>query len=146
MDREQASHIRVTACFKLLKFWAGMRFNDAAHIKGSNLRFYDGKLSGVLVRTKTTGAGKRVRELPVFVGADAYIRHPGWLQVGLAVADEEVNRKREYLFLEGLLTGRVVGTSPMTYPEAVAASSEMMEKSRAGGPVSGPSTVRGLRW
>ena len=127
MDDKQKDHVRITACFKLLKLWAGMRFDDAANIKGENLRFYDGKVAGVLTQTKTTGAGKRVRELPIYVGADAFVKHPEWLQTGLALVRRVTGKAKGYLFTEGLLTGGKVGADPVKYPEAVAASVEMME-------------------
>ena len=57
---------RIGAWLKLLKTWASLRFDDLANIKLENLKFYDGKLAGILRKTKTTGAGKRVRELPIF--------------------------------------------------------------------------------
>ena len=39
-------------------------------------------LTGKLARTKTTGGGKKVREMIVFVPSEAWIVEPRWLQVG----------------------------------------------------------------
>ena len=118
MSEEVPDRIRVTACFKLFKLWGGMRFSDAAHIKGSHLRFYDDKVSGTLVQTKTTGAGKKVRELPIYIGPDAYVKHPTWLRTGLKRLRAMVGRKNEYVFVEGLMMGGKPGTAPVTYAEA----------------------------
>eukprot|EP00974_Lingulodinium_polyedra_P038625 3701058-Lingulodinium_polyedra.AAC.1 len=39
-------------------------------------------LQGLLDRTKTSGPGRRVRWLPIFVSKLAYYAVPGWLEAG----------------------------------------------------------------
>ena len=53
-------------------------------------------LRGTLVRTKTTGAGKRREELLLFVSLDAYLLHREWLKTGFALW-ESCTSERDYL-------------------------------------------------
>lgn len=76
--RTETEATRIGAWLKLLKTWASLRFDDLANIKLENLKFYDGKLAGILRKTKTTGAGKRVRELLIFVSEEAYLHRKQW--------------------------------------------------------------------
>eukprot|EP00972_Heterocapsa_arctica_P088774 13090050-Heterocapsa_arctica.AAC.1 len=52
-------------------------------------------LSGVLSRTKTSGAGKATETLPIFVSAGAYLFRGDWLEVGLRLW-EAVPGKRDF--------------------------------------------------
>jgi len=47
----------VVSCAKLLKICGSLRFDDLAHMRQEALCSYDGKLSGLMKRTKTTGGG-----------------------------------------------------------------------------------------
>ena len=55
-------------------------------------------LRGVFDRTKTSGAGKRIRWLPFFVCRDAWLLHSGWLGVGFDLwSSEGFSFARDYL-------------------------------------------------
>ena len=118
--------IRVCAWFKLIKMWASMRFDDAAHLKTSELRFYDGQLVGMMHQSKTTGPGKRVRELPIFIAKDAYVLRDDWLQVGFDLVKLQMPRDRDYVFPESCFYGMVYGASHVAYAEAVAGSTKTL--------------------
>ena len=114
--------VRVCAWFKLVKLWTSMRFDDAAHLKTSELRFYDGQLLGMLHQSKTSGAGKRVRELPLFIAKDAYVVHDDWLAVGFDLIKLQMPRDRVYTF-----SRRAVSTALDT----VSPTSRMRRRSQA---------------
>ena len=82
MDEEAPDVLRVAAWIKLLKVWSSLRFDDVVHLKLSTFRWYDGQLSATLLRTKSTGAGKRVRHLPMFVGRHCWTRRYGCWRLG----------------------------------------------------------------
>ena len=124
VDTRAPFEVRVCAWFKLIKLWASMRFDDAAHLKTSGLRFYDGQLTGMMHQSKTTGAGKRVRELPIFIARDAYVLQDDWLAVGFDLVKLQMPRDRTYVFPEGCFYGIAYGTSHVTYAEAVAGSAK----------------------
>ena len=62
--REQPKGRRIAAWMKLVKMWAALRFSDAANMQVKTPKYYDGKMTADLHKAKTTGAGKRVQELP----------------------------------------------------------------------------------
>lgn len=114
------------AWFKLIKLWASMRFDDAANLKTSELRYFDGHLIGMMQQSKTSGAGKRVRELPIYITKDAYALHDDWLAIGLELVKLQMPRDRVYVFPEGCFYGTKYGTSHVTYAEAVAGSTRTL--------------------
>ena len=123
IDAATPFEVRVCAWFKLIKLWGSLRFDDAAHLKTTELRFYDGQLVGMMHQTKTTGAGKRVRELPIFIAKEAYVLHDDWLAVGYDLVKLKMPRDRVFVFPEGCFYGTAYGTAPVSYAEAVAGSS-----------------------
>ena len=115
---------RLGAWFKL---WGSLRFSDAAHLKAENVRMFDGCMQGIMVVAKTTGAGKRVRELPFHISREAYVAIHDWLEDGFAVWEEVVKIEKGYMFPEGLFGGLGGGDNPLTYQEAVASSVDVLE-------------------
>ena len=83
MDAAKSHCMRAGAWMKLVKVWASLRFDDMAHMRTEMISTYEGKFAGLMKRTKTTGAGKRVKELPFFISEEAWIAHPSWLEEGL---------------------------------------------------------------
>ncbi|CAK9098833.1 unnamed protein product [Durusdinium trenchii] len=119
VDTKVPLEIRICAWFKLIKLWASMRFDDAAHLKTSEIRFYDGQLTGMMHQSKTTRAGKRVRELPIYIAKEAYVLQEDWLSIGFDLVKLQMPRDRTFVFPEGCFYGTVYGTSHVTYAEAV---------------------------
>ena len=72
----EALEERAAAARAIGEAWAGK--------EGAGLRAPEGAkgVAAVLTRTKTSGAGKRVRELPLFVPKAAFIASPVWLETG----------------------------------------------------------------
>ena len=126
VDSAVPFEVRVCAWFKLIKMWASMRFDDAAHLKTSEIRYYDGQLIGMMHQSKTTGAGKRVRELPIYIARDAYVVHGDWLAVGFDLVKLRMPRDRVYVFPEGCFYGSAYGSAHVSYAEAVAGSSRVL--------------------
>ena len=122
--------LRAGAWMKLVKVWASLRFDDFANIRAGLIRFYDERLSGILRKTKTTGAGKRVRELPIHVSEEAYIHSKGWLATGLRILGELGPKDRELLVGAGMASGNMLGSCLLPYVEAVAISSEVFANLR----------------
>ena len=77
--------VRAYAWLRLLKLWTGMRWSDAAGLPPANLRLDKRGLAGLLDRTKTTGAGKKVERLCIYVSYRAFIEHDTWLEVGFGL-------------------------------------------------------------
>eukprot|EP00435_Cladocopium_sp_Y103_P036659 s433_g9.t1 len=126
LDRRAPMGRRVAAWMKLVKVWGALRFSDAANMKVRTVRFYDGKLTAVLQKTKTTGAGKRVRELPLYICEEAYVTEPTWLEIGYNLVQRTWREEGEYVFNEGAFDSGQTGVGPMKYYEAAAASSDVI--------------------
>lgn len=105
MDRKAPLGRTVAAWKKLVKVWGALRFSDAANMKVKAVRFYDGKLTATLQKTKTTGAGKRVRELPLYISQEAYVSELAWLEIGYNLVKRTWRDEGEYVFNEGAFDG-----------------------------------------
>lgn len=126
MDRRIEEQVRMAAWLKLVKVWASLRFDALANVRRSMVRDYDGKLGGVLKKTKTTGAGKRVRELPIFISEKAYVVEEDWLDTGLRILKRMSPEGGEYLVGDGLTIGEMDTNKMISYQEAVILSMEAM--------------------
>ena len=74
--------IRFWAFCILLMVWMSLRFDDLMGLSVSRLILGKRFLKGVLTRTKTTGAGKRIQEVPVYLHIHAsFTGHP-WIVTG----------------------------------------------------------------
>ena len=105
MDRKAPLGRTVAAWKKLVKVWGALRFSDAANMKVKAVRFYDGKLTATLQKTKTTGAGKRVREPPLYISQEAYVSELAWLEIGYNLVERTWRDEGEYVFNEGAFDG-----------------------------------------
>ena len=81
-DEEQLRYTRPYAWFKLVKIWGAMRFSDTTGVKVESAGLDEEGWSADLDRTKTTGPGKRVNLVKVFVSKHAYLKGREWLRVG----------------------------------------------------------------
>jgi hypothetical protein len=130
MDKAKEERLRAGAWVKLLKIWASLRFDDMAHMRWDMVWVYDGKLSGLLKRTKTTGGGKRVKELPFHVAADAWVGEVSWLETGMQLLGGPRGKAAELVIPAGLSQGEACEGMVMTYQEAVAWSAEVLQELR----------------
>ena len=73
---------RAFAFYKLVKLWTACRFDDLCGLNPASLELREDGLIGLLERAKTSGPGKRVRHLPIFVSAKASFMASEWLVQG----------------------------------------------------------------
>ena len=87
-------YFRAFAWAKLVKFWTSSRSADLAGLVPSNLRLDQKGLSAQLQRTKTSGPGKKVKWLPVFVDISATFAK----SIGFAIwSAADMSFARDYL-------------------------------------------------
>ena len=84
-DESAEVFVRGFAWFKLVKLWTGMRWSDTTGLPPSSLRLDSRGLAGALDRTKTSGAGKKVERMCVYVSFGAYLELPSWLEIGFGL-------------------------------------------------------------
>ena len=98
VDEGQKKFVRAFAWTRLLKLWTSSRANDLQGILPEHMVMTSQGLRGVFDRTKTSGAGRRIRWLPFFVCRDAWLLHRGWLAVGFDIwSSEGFSFARDYL-------------------------------------------------
>ena len=73
---------RILAFVFLVMIWCALRTDDVLWIDRSRFTLSDIGLRGVLMRSKTSGAGRRVRELPIFILRTTSLSGHDWLLVG----------------------------------------------------------------
>ena len=96
-DEGQPLGVRVVAWFRCLKVYATLRQDDAQRLSPGCLELRVAGLVGRLVRTKTSGVGKRILSLPLFVPAGAWLVQSRWLATGLELLSGVMDRERDYL-------------------------------------------------
>ena len=74
---------RAYAWLKLTGVWASLRSDDILGIDPLSIKLDEAGLTMKLLRTKTSGPGKKDEVLTAYVSAGAYLVHPGWIKVGV---------------------------------------------------------------
>eukprot|EP00435_Cladocopium_sp_Y103_P034782 s391_g9.t1 len=82
MDEEKKEYVRCYAWFRLVKVWTGMRFSDTCGMLESSMEMHSFGLTAILAKTKTTGPGKKVQHLRIWVNKDCWLREKRWLVCG----------------------------------------------------------------
>ncbi|CAE7229727.1 unnamed protein product [Symbiodinium sp. CCMP2592] len=83
IDDETAPFMRILAWIGLLMHWGVLRTDDVQWLDVCRMVFTDNGLTLVLRRSKTTGPGKKAREVPVFILRTLSLSGHDWLCVGL---------------------------------------------------------------
>ena len=83
VDEALGEVMRVLGFIYLVMIWAALRTDDVLWIDRSRFVLSEIGLRGVLIRSKTSGAGRRVRELPFFVVRTASLSGHDWLGIGM---------------------------------------------------------------
>jgi len=100
VDEEVAACYRCHAWWHLLSLWAALRFDDHRGLSPGAIRMTPRGLEAVLSRTKTSGPGKRVSELPLIVSSAAFLREPAWLSVGWELWKVQAPFVRDYFLVK----------------------------------------------
>jgi hypothetical protein len=82
---ERPLFVRALGWLRLLKCWTSMRWDDTMGLAPGRMRMTGAGFVGVLVQTKTTGPGKKVWEVEIFVRADAGLTGRPWLVHGFEI-------------------------------------------------------------
>ena len=88
--------MRVMAWSRLLKVFGVMRWDDLQRLRPRDASLRASGLVGLLTQTKTSGAGKKVRDLPLFIPEDAYVLCAGWLRTGHGLWSQLGPKGRDY--------------------------------------------------
>ena len=81
-DASRPTFLRAYAWLRLVKLWAGLRYSDVQGMPPAALKLTDRGLAAALVRTKTSGPGKKIERLFAYVSSSCYLSASAWLPVG----------------------------------------------------------------
>jgi len=87
---------RVFAWARLIKVYGGLRWDDLQRLRPADVELRVAGLVGRLTRTKTSGVGRRVRELPLFIPKETCLAATAWIEVGFHLWKEIFPLGRDY--------------------------------------------------
>lgn len=85
MDTEANKFIRGYSWYRLFKLWTGMRYADTLGLHMETLRQDGTGVWATLMKTKTTGPGKKILHCKVYISREAYLVERDWLSTGLEI-------------------------------------------------------------
>ena len=88
--------LRVVAWCRLLKTFGVLRADDLQRISPDDVELQGSYLTAKMRRTKTSGAGKKVRDLTMFVLSSAWIVVEGWFRQGFELWRTSAPWARDY--------------------------------------------------
>jgi hypothetical protein len=97
MDPSRSKHLRLKAWTMLLKGWGTLREDDIQHLSPGTIRVSEELVVSELTRSKTSGASKRVRELPIAVWIGATLTKQFWLEAGLLLLAELTDKANDFI-------------------------------------------------
>ena len=127
MNYDLPKHLRFRAWTMLVKAWGTLRQDDIQHLQPGKLRQQGEALIAELMRSKTSGASKRVRELPISLWLGATITRSLWWEAGLALMSELTEKANDFL-LPAFTAGGMPIQRPMGYIEASGLSRMVLSK------------------
>ena len=91
-------YLRAYAWIKLFKFWTSSRSDDLQGASFDSMVLSESGLRGHFDRTKTSGAGRKVRFFPFFISSEAWLVSRRWLELGFKIwKGSEFSFKRDFL-------------------------------------------------
>ena len=95
-DTENRLYCRAIAWVILLCVWGCMRLSDLEGLDPQRVNLSSRGLRAILVRTKTTGPGKKVKETPIFLARRLSFTGGDWMKIGLDIWDSFERKSRDY--------------------------------------------------
>ena len=116
--------LRYKAFTVMLKSVGTLREDDIQHLAGRKLRRVGSLIVGVLMKSKTTGAAKRIRELPFAVHCDWTLTRSMWIENGLAMMEDLLPPDADFL-LPRFGKGGEPKAEPITYTGSAALTARL---------------------
>ena len=98
-NMEIPEYMRAMSWIILLCTWACLRLSDLEGLCPKRMMLGSRGLRGVLIRTKTTGPGKLVKETQIFVSRRISLSGHDWLQAGYELWDSYGHKDRDYFVM-----------------------------------------------
>ena len=133
MNTSLQKYKRVFCWFKLLKLWGALRAHDTEGVPPATLSWEVGVgLQGDIMRSKTTGAGRRVEVVQFHISVNAWIFEREWLRVGyelFATMNKDAkSESRDFLMARPSENLHGFAEAMMRYPDAMAYSRALLSE------------------
>ena len=119
---------RLKAFSELFKTFGTLREDDIQHLPPSRIRITGELVISELMKTKTSGKTKRVKELPLAVWAGASITGSAWLEQGMVLLGEFGDPGRDYMLPTMSADGMEATEGPLSYGTSLALMQRLMEE------------------
>ena len=119
--------LRLKAWSILLKAYGTLREDDLQHICPNKLRTSGELLITELLRSKTTGTAKRIRQLPVALWLGCTVTRTLWIEHGLALVRECGTASNDFVLPSFDLGGKAL-PEPMCYQESSALTRQVLSQ------------------
>ena len=96
---EMPEYMRALSWVILVCTWGCLRLADLEGLDPNRLLLGSRGLRLVLVRTKTTGPGKQVKETPIFISRRVSLSGHDWLKTGFELWEGYGNKSRDYFVM-----------------------------------------------
>ena len=127
-DTTRPAGLRMKSFGQLLKVFCTLREDDLQHLDPRRLRVSGEVVISELLRTKTTGRTKRIKELPLVLWVGASVTGSSWLEVGLSEIENFGDKERDF-FLPRVSADLSEGLSgPCTYAASSALSRRLAQE------------------
>ena len=96
-----SNYLRALCWLWLVMHWCSLRADDCQGIDPSRMNLGAFSWKGVLIHTKTSGAGRKAAELPIFVSRSANLSSLDWLEKGFSLwQSPQFNFTRRYFVMD----------------------------------------------
>ena len=119
-DKSNPIMRRIHAGSLLFRSFGTLRFDDLQNLPSRSLRKLAGMIVSELMKSKTSGPGKRNRELPVAVSLEASVIGTDWLLSFLEDLEEACPDARDYLLESSNYSGTASRKVPKSFEESSA--------------------------
>ena len=126
MCEAKPAYLRAYAWWTLVSVWAALRFDDHRGLVPVEVHRRLNGMEFSLLRTKTTGAGKKFARRPGFVSANAFLKQSEWLFTGLDVWESFGFEDRDYWLMCPSRDLEAARAIEMKYVQASAASRALL--------------------
>jgi hypothetical protein len=129
-NEEKPKGLRLKAFSMLLKGYASLREDDLQRCDVDKIRTLGEVVVGVLLRTKTTGKTKRVKELPITLWTGCGFTMDTWIPEGLAILQTFGEPERDFVLPIMSSDFTQPGKDPLTYAGSAALTKRVLKDLR----------------
>eukprot|EP00973_Karenia_brevis_P095340 12426869-Karenia_brevis.AAC.1 len=100
VDEGQLRYLRAYTWLKLVRVWAALRSDDVQGLLPGTMRMFDNGMEATLDRTKTSGPGKKIRWMKIYVSSASFLWDARWLTAGWEIwQSQDFSFDRDYFLM-----------------------------------------------